>query len=254
MKACPEGKIRNPATNRCVDANGKIGRMLKAPASQEKKGKCPEGKVLNPATKRCVDNKGKVGKAILAKGSPKKPVTAEKSSKNAAKKAVKLPSVVRPMSLADIRKQMPGNVKAHEQEDGLYLDDMKALWDTENERHVQKVYGRAAMALTIDLAKTLKGQSVYVLQGQSWGYWEKNNWNSLDFKMKDIERVKLVRFVDPFDDHSVQDFEAGDEPELELDDETRLYVYNEKYVSGSGADPFYVFVERRQAVANKAKK
>lgn len=44
-KSCPEGKVLNPKTNRCV----------KIPVKKPKaKKSCPEGKVLNPKTNRCV--------------------------------------------------------------------------------------------------------------------------------------------------------------------------------------------------------
>ena len=39
-KVCPEGKVLNPKTGRCV--------KIKKPKN------CPEGKVLNPKTKRCI--------------------------------------------------------------------------------------------------------------------------------------------------------------------------------------------------------
>lgn len=50
-KICPEGKILNPKTNRCVlDRTRKI-----KPEKPEKPVKaCPEGKVLNPKTNRCI--------------------------------------------------------------------------------------------------------------------------------------------------------------------------------------------------------
>lgn len=77
-KECPPGKVLNPATGRCVKADGKIGLALAAPAtpmspaapaapaiSAASKG-CPPGKVLNPATGRCVKADGKIGRALAA--------------------------------------------------------------------------------------------------------------------------------------------------------------------------------------------
>ena len=70
---CPEGKIRNPATKRCVDKHGAIGRKLmktrktsvKKPSVQKtKKADCPKGKIRNPATGRCVNENGKIGKKL----------------------------------------------------------------------------------------------------------------------------------------------------------------------------------------------
>lgn len=83
MKECPEGKIRNPSTNRCVNKNGKIGKALltKKPSLALPKSKptdCPEGKILNPTTKRCVSVTGKIGKQLLkGKQTPSKAVKAE---------------------------------------------------------------------------------------------------------------------------------------------------------------------------------
>jgi DNA polymerase beta len=45
LKTCPEGKILNPKTNRCIKNKIKT------------KKTCPEGKVLNLKTNRCIKNK-----------------------------------------------------------------------------------------------------------------------------------------------------------------------------------------------------
>ena len=45
LKICPDGKILNPKTNRCIKNNIKIKKI------------CPEGKVLNLKTNRCIKNK-----------------------------------------------------------------------------------------------------------------------------------------------------------------------------------------------------
>ena len=94
MKKCPDEKILNPATNRCVKKDGKIGKKLLAKKPVAKKPvakkpvakkpvakkpvakkpvakkpvakKCPNDKVLNPHTNRCVKKDGKVGKKVLA--------------------------------------------------------------------------------------------------------------------------------------------------------------------------------------------
>jgi hypothetical protein len=47
-KVCPEGKVLNPKTGRCI-----LIRNIKDPANKSPK-KCPEGKVLNPKTGRCI--------------------------------------------------------------------------------------------------------------------------------------------------------------------------------------------------------
>jgi len=71
--SCPEGKIMNPATGRCVSRNGKIGKAI----LERKKDECPEGKILNPATGRCVSKTGAVGKKLLDK--PKTPAPKPKT-------------------------------------------------------------------------------------------------------------------------------------------------------------------------------
>ncbi len=71
-KVCPEGKILNPKTNRCVkdpsykkpkeanvspkaDANDASASAPAIPAIPAKEAKvCPEGKILNPKTNRCI--------------------------------------------------------------------------------------------------------------------------------------------------------------------------------------------------------
>ena len=69
LKKCPEGKVLNPKTDRCIKKktekvkkcpegkvlNPKTGRCIKK--KTEKVKKCPEGKVLNPKTGRCIRNK-----------------------------------------------------------------------------------------------------------------------------------------------------------------------------------------------------
>lgn len=70
--SCPPGKIRNPATGRCVSENGAIGRRLRRenqpeerPQENKKNRDCPPGKVRNPATGRCVNVRGPIGKNII---------------------------------------------------------------------------------------------------------------------------------------------------------------------------------------------
>lgn len=73
-KKCPEGKIRNPSTGRCVDMKGTIGKKLskkqrsKSSSSTSKKSKpCPSGKIRNPATGRCVSRTSALGKVLSKK-------------------------------------------------------------------------------------------------------------------------------------------------------------------------------------------
>lgn len=61
VKECKPGQIRNPASGRCVDADGPTGRKLRGLKALPKFGPraplqkaCPAGKVRNPRTSRCV--------------------------------------------------------------------------------------------------------------------------------------------------------------------------------------------------------
>lgn len=83
--ACPEDKILNPATKRCVSKKGAIGKKLmnvqlktqKKTSSKtnlvENENKdimkvvsiCPPDKILNPETRRCVSKKGAIGKKLM---------------------------------------------------------------------------------------------------------------------------------------------------------------------------------------------
>jgi len=71
-KSCPEGKVRNPETGRCIlIKNAKI-----AKAKVVVKKSCPEGKVRNPETGRCIlikNAKVAKAKAVVKKSPIKKP-------------------------------------------------------------------------------------------------------------------------------------------------------------------------------------
>ena len=89
MKECTSDQIRNPATNRCVKKDGKIGQSILTPPKRKKtppknkktppkkkktpsKKECVEGKILNPKTNICVKIDGKIGRDILSKSVNKK--------------------------------------------------------------------------------------------------------------------------------------------------------------------------------------
>ena len=56
IKSCPEGKVRNPKTGRCIKKENLEKQTKKtAPTKVAKPAKeCPEGKVINPKTGRCI--------------------------------------------------------------------------------------------------------------------------------------------------------------------------------------------------------
>uniref|UniRef100_A0A6C0KBQ2 Uncharacterized protein n=1 Tax=viral metagenome TaxID=1070528 RepID=A0A6C0KBQ2_9ZZZZ len=64
-KVCPEGKVLNPKTGRCIMLKNMKKSPLKSPTSPKKPKSpkqpkvCPEGKVLNPKTNRCILIKNK---------------------------------------------------------------------------------------------------------------------------------------------------------------------------------------------------
>ena len=90
-KVCPQGKVLNPKTNRCINKKGKLAldlkkkgiiessvkstqkskimkknpKKLKLVKSIKKTKKiCPEGKILNPKTNRCINKKGQLAKKL----------------------------------------------------------------------------------------------------------------------------------------------------------------------------------------------
>jgi serine/threonine protein kinase len=90
-KKCPEDKILNPKTGRCVNKTGVMGKKLlkelKSVMIEERKPstkkisikqvshkktqkKCPEDKILNPKTGRCVNKTGIMGKKLLKELKP----------------------------------------------------------------------------------------------------------------------------------------------------------------------------------------
>ena len=65
-KECPEGKVLNPNTGRCItDKSAKAAKPAKepkAPKAAKAPKECPEGKVLNPKTGRCIKQKDRDAK------------------------------------------------------------------------------------------------------------------------------------------------------------------------------------------------
>jgi hypothetical protein len=62
IKVCPEGKVLNPLTNRCINIKT-INKVRKNPLSKPEnpeikpQNPCPEGKIRNPKTGRCINIK-----------------------------------------------------------------------------------------------------------------------------------------------------------------------------------------------------
>ena len=74
-KICPENKILNPVTNKCVLKTGRIGKKIlkdtnsfthtKNTLISNGKKICPENKILNNVTNKCVLKTGRIGKKLL---------------------------------------------------------------------------------------------------------------------------------------------------------------------------------------------
>tara|TARA_B110001450_G_scaffold144883_2_gene135487 strand:+ start:2141 stop:3523 length:1383 start_codon:yes stop_codon:yes gene_type:complete len=62
---CPDGKIINPLTNRCIKIKN-INNIPKKSLSKPEK-KCPEGKIINPKTGRCIKDINIIPKKSLSK-------------------------------------------------------------------------------------------------------------------------------------------------------------------------------------------
>ena len=61
LKNCPDCKILNPLTNRCISKNGILHKsLIKNNHIQTETKICPDSKVLNPLSKRCI----KIGTAL----------------------------------------------------------------------------------------------------------------------------------------------------------------------------------------------
>ena len=69
-KICPEGKVLNPLTNRCITKNGAMHlKLLKDGVQVEKiEKKCSNGKVLNTHTNRCIKIGSQLYKIALKNG------------------------------------------------------------------------------------------------------------------------------------------------------------------------------------------
>jgi hypothetical protein len=140
LKPCPEGKIRNPISNRCIDSNGKVAKdILKKIASGELKvpkktgksksepKKAGAGQVFNPKSGRMVSASGKIGQSILAGKSLTKK---EKETKKEHSKFV--PDIMPPKVYVDIvnRKSYEVPVSSHE----LYREYIEAEGNEKTEK------------------------------------------------------------------------------------------------------------------------
>ena len=83
LKNCPEGKILNPLTNRCIAKNGILHKsLIKSNHIKAETKICPNGQVLNPLSKRCI----KIGTALYKSLVKNKVIVEQLRFDNAAQK------------------------------------------------------------------------------------------------------------------------------------------------------------------------
>jgi hypothetical protein len=99
---------------------------------------------------------------------------------------------------------------------------------------VRKYYGSRATLLTVALAKRLLPQTVQVLMGQKWSAMYKADRSE---RVKNLETLELLRFNDETEELTVRS--RG-----KWGSTFELYEYDGDLVSGSGADPVYVFLAK----------
>jgi hypothetical protein len=94
-KPCPDNKVRNPETGRCVSRAGKIGRKVRSNApslatsspAPPARLMCPPAQVRNPATGRCVSRTGAIGKRVLGTNAGRAAATANDERRRAEREA-----------------------------------------------------------------------------------------------------------------------------------------------------------------------
>jgi hypothetical protein len=92
IKSCPEGKVLNPKTGRCIKKENLEKQTKKTAPTESAKPvikECPEGKVLNPKTGRCIKKENLEKQTKKAKVSilTKKTEIPKKSSSSSKKKS-----------------------------------------------------------------------------------------------------------------------------------------------------------------------
>jgi hypothetical protein len=111
LKKCPEGKVLNPKTGRCILIKKKlpvkpkppVKPPIKPPIKPKSPKKCPEGKVLNPKTGRCILIKKKLPVKSPVK-SPPKPIVKPNSPKKCPEGKVLNPKTGRCILIRNIKK------------------------------------------------------------------------------------------------------------------------------------------------------
>jgi hypothetical protein len=176
------------------------------------------------------------GKKTVPKRKPRKP--AKKTASKKRKSAKKQPS----RKKSAVRKRQPGKLTTMTKPAIIAsLPDIKRLpkdkefgcWMCEERStaDVRRYYGPRATLLTVAIAKKLGPRKVQVLMGQ--------NWSALDTadrreRASKLEALELLRFNAVTDELSVR--QSGFS--------FKMYEYDGDLVTGSGADPVYVFLAK----------
>ena len=123
----------------------------------------------------------------------------------------------------------------------------KAKDSVENDRSLRvakRAFGKHLVILTPAVAKKLVGQNVHALTGQAWPEValysddESNTGETEANRMSHIYSI-LIKAFDRDDELTIMDWN--------MDLEYNAYLFENRYVTGSGADPVFVFVVKPKA-------
>ena len=186
------------------------------PSTKKCSKPCASTKVCNPDSGRCVLITGRLGAKIVA-GFSKAPV------KKAAFKA---------LTKTEIKAQLPAS--------GSW--DQMDIWGPPAPLAL-KMYGPAAHLLTPALAKKLVGVRAFIIWDQMW-----NEELTMTGRMARVfgmtikevgTTLNTLGFYDPNGTFSEDHLRVNipEDPDF-----THMYLDGDHYVTGSGADPIFVFV------------
>lgn len=269
-KPCSSTQVCNPESGRCVKKTGKIGRRMLGVVShpkgfqdltvKEKKEICKsKGLTLNTTATSSKNYH------CRPKGSTKHPnpflqKTRGKIQKKPRKMTQKKPQKKRKivaLTYNQIMKQLPKRVPKSIENDSNVPAHLDPFGVHESMEHLpmqaQKRFGPHLVMLTKEIAQSLVGQVVYIVWGQGWWGTLKRGVPLKDVK-EHIESVKIYRVSDTgivfVRKDSMWDPVWPMEEEVKRDDpfygkDHHEYVYfsSDVGVTGSGADPVYIFVK-----------
>lgn len=170
-------------------------------------------KVINPATGRYVDKNGVIGRKL-----------ASTSSKRSPSKKYKHSTISESLpTLAEIKDSIPTNIST------IVKDENMFLTNADIQDSVRDWYGPYATKFSYRLAKSLPiDTKMYALIGQ-W-------YPSMSSPTKQNRCKQLTKIV-------LGDWEDKYLTIFEKNMDYQIYEYKNYMVSGSGADPIYVFIK-----------